>query len=253
MLKHYSGLIYFKVIAELRAEVSRGYLGVFWWIAEPLIHMSVFYVVFGYLLNRGGPGYVTVLLTGLVVWRWFDASLRGGMNAILSNRNLMQQVYVPKLLFPLTTTLIATFKFLIVFALLVTFLLIYGIRPTWAWLTLPLLLGVQFLLVVAGSAVTAILVPLMPDTRVIINNLMTLMLFISGVFYTMNDLPEQTRSLFLLNPMASMIDAYRSVLIEGAWPNWLAVAGVAVFGILALAAALRVYRHFDLKLPKLAF
>ena len=147
--------------------------------------------------------------------------------------------------------MISTTKFLIVFGILIAFLLLYGIRPTWAWLALPLVLGIQFLLVTAGSALTAILIPLVPDLRVIINNLMTLMLFISGIFFTLDDLPDRSRVLLQLNPMATLIDAFRTVLLDGKWPDFLPLAGVALFSIISLAAMFRVYRHYDLELPKL--
>lgn len=248
----YRELILYKMAAELRSELARAYLGVAWWVAEPILYMAVFYVVFAHLLERGGPGFVPLLLTGLVVWRWFDGSVRGGMNALLQNKALMQQVYVPKLIFPLILTLTNTFKFLIVFALLLVFLLIYGVRPTLAWTALPLLMAVEFLFLFAGSALTAILVPLVPDSRVIINNLMTLMLFMSGIFFRVDTLPDPWQNLLLINPMATLIDAFRKVLLDGAWPDWTPVAGVALFSAAALAGTARLYAHYDLRIPKLA-
>ena len=107
-------LISYKVYAELRSEIARAYLGILWWVIEPVLYMLAFYVVFAVVMQRGGEGYIVVLLTGLVAWKWFDATVRSGANAISANQGLMQQVYVPKYIFPAIVILTNLIKFVIV-------------------------------------------------------------------------------------------------------------------------------------------
>ena len=73
MLHQHLELVWYKAYADLRAEAARAYLGVLWWVLEPLLYICVFYVVFGILLDRGGQGFVSFMLCGLVVWRWFSS------------------------------------------------------------------------------------------------------------------------------------------------------------------------------------
>ena len=100
---HYlTDLIIQKARAGLRAEASRGYLGVLWWVIEPVMYMSVFYVAFAHLLKRGDENFVIFLLVGLIVWKWFHATLSTGGNSLMVSAGLMNQIYVPKIIFPLT-------------------------------------------------------------------------------------------------------------------------------------------------------
>jgi len=244
-------VIRYQVHAELRAEMDRAYFGLIWWIVEPVLYMLVFYVVFSMLFNRGGPDFVPFLLCGLVAWRWFDASVRGGANSILLNGSLMSQVYLPKLIFPMVTVVANTIKFFIILAILLLFLLFYGIEPGVSWLALPIVVAVQFFVVLVASSLLALLVPFFPDLNILITNAMTLLLFLSGVFFSIRDLPADAHFWFFLNPMAVLIAAYRDVLIDHRWPHWLQLGGVMlgclVFGALVLFLA----KRYDRIYPKL--
>jgi lipopolysaccharide transport system permease protein len=250
-MRSYLELVGYRVVAELRTEMARAYLGLLWWVLEPLLYMLVFYFVFAVLFERGGPGYVPFLLCGLVAWRWFDSTVRAGSVAIESNKVLIQQAYVPKWVFPLVMALTNTAKFLIVLCLLLGFLLLYGVTPTLAWASLPLVLAIQFCLVLgAGSSVAAV-VPFVPDLKILINNGLTLLMFLSGIFYSISDAPPSVQPLFLMNPMAALIDTYRQILIEGVWPDWGSLLIVALISAALLSIASFGLRRFDRLYPKL--
>jgi lipopolysaccharide transport system permease protein len=144
-----------------------------------------------------------------------------------------------------------TAKFLIVLCLLLGFLLLYGVTPTLAWASLPLVLAIQFCLVLgAGSSVAAV-VPFVPDLKILINNGLTLLMFLSGIFYSISDAPPSVQPLFLMNPMAALIDTYRQILIEGVWPDWGSLLIVALISAALLSIASFGLRRFDRLYPKL--
>ena len=87
---------------DLRAEAAQNLMGMLWWVLEPLLYLLAFYLIFEVFLERGGPGFVGFLLCGLVFWRWFDASLNRSSAALLANGRLINQIYLPKWVFPLT-------------------------------------------------------------------------------------------------------------------------------------------------------
>lgn len=248
----YLELIQYKVLAELRVEMARAYLGLLWWVVEPLLYMTVFYVIFAILFERGGPGFVPFLLCGLVVWRWFDSTARSGMEAIPSNRSLMQQVYVPKLLFPLIIVFVNTIKFLIILALLIVFLLLYGAGINVQWMALPVLIVTQFLLIVTTTSALAMVVPFLPDLRIFVNNGLTLLFFLSGVFFALREMPEPWQSLLYLNPMAVLIESFRNVLLEARWPDWYALGLIQIGSLICYWLVYRLFRRFDRIYPKLA-
>ena len=83
-------IILVKTVAELKAEAKRTYLGVVWWIAEPLIFMSIFYFIFGVLFERAVEHFVPFLLIGLTLWQWFNSTTSQCNDAIRSNLAILR-------------------------------------------------------------------------------------------------------------------------------------------------------------------
>ena len=251
-MHHYIELVWYKVYADLRVEASRGYLGILWWALEPLLYMGVFYIVFGILFQRGSEDYVAFLLVGLVAWRWFDNTIKLGAGSLLVNSGLMQQVYVPKIVFPTVTVVTNTVKFLVVLTMLLAFLLLYGIDPGSTWLVLPGLLAIQLLFIVALTWLVSAIVPFLPDIRVIIDSGLTLLFFMSGIFFDLESLPLQLADYMRLNPMAILIESYRKVLIQGVWPDWSILGVVVLFSVIVLLVSLRLHLRYNRQFAKIA-
>ncbi|BAO44263.1 ABC transporter permease [Thiolapillus brandeum] len=246
-------LVLFRAYAELTAEAARFSLGVLWWLIEPILYVGVFYLIFGIIFQRGGEGFVFSLLTGLLTWRWFDASVRGGATSIQGNAALIRQIAIPKLTFPIVVLLVNLAKFCIVFSIFLVFLTLVHGAPTSRWLVLPLLLSVQLLFTAGVSFMIAAWVPFFPDLIMINNQFLTLWFFLSGIFFDISNVDAKFRALLLLNPMAVIIDSYRAVLLHDVWPDWLAIGKVAVISIMIILASLIFYRRFDHTYPKLVF
>lgn len=250
--RHFLELIFYKTRADLKAEAAQGYIGFFWWVAEPLLYMGAFYVIFALVLQRGGPGFVPWLLIGLVAWKWFDTSVRMAAGSIRAGRGLMNQVYLPKLFFPAVALLKNGAKFLVTLALLMVFLLLAGVTPDWHWLALPVVGALQALVVVGVALTLAAVVPLWPDLMLLVNNGLMLMFFLSGVFFDTGAAPGWVHDALMLNPMAPLLEAWRAVLLGQSWPDgpWLVWAALCGGGLIALG--LWLLRRFDRYYPRLS-
>ena len=251
MNRHYLELIWYKSIAELRAEAARAYLGFLWWIVEPIIYMLAFYIVFALIFERGGENFVPFLLCGLVTWKWFGSSVSQCANSITYNAGLMNQVYIPKYLFPAIVIVVGTIKFAVILALLLVFLVLYGITPTETWLFLPVILFIQLILIVAVSGLVAAIVPVVPDIKLILDNVLMLLFFLSGIFFDIKTVPEDIRSILVLNPMAVIIDNLRVVLIDNRWPDIGSLAAVLLFSVIGMWLVGRLFKHYDRIYPKI--
>ncbi len=250
MLRRYWELILYKTYADLRAETERTYLGFLWWIFEPILFMSIFYVFFGILLNQGQKDYVPFLLIGLTIWQWFKACLSHGAETILGGHALMQQVYLPKVIFPIILILTDSVKFIFIFSLLLIFLWIYGYLPTVHYLALPLLLLIQFMLITACVFFLAAMVPFFPDLRFIVENLLLAVFFMSGVMMDANAIPEQYRGYYYLNPIVTLLESFRDVLMHQRWPHWEALVWIALTAIVGIFLAYRLIKKFEYTYPK---
>lgn len=248
---HYLELVFYKTYADLKAETQRTYLGFLWWVFEPIMYMAVFYIVFGVLMNRGTDNYVPFLLIGLSVWQWLRAAIGHGAQTILGGRPLMQQLDLPKSLFPTVLILTDTVKFLFIFILLLAFLWLTGHPPGVAYFSLPVLLLTQFLMLSALTYLVAAIVPFLPDLRFVIDNLLQAVFFLSGIFFAAQDLPPQYQGYFYLNPMANLIEDYRNVLMHNQWPDWHTLALISLISMLLIGFALKLIKHLGYIYPRI--
>ncbi len=244
-------LIIEKSRADLVSEARRGYLGMLWWVIEPMLYLLVFYVVFVLVFSRGGEDAVAFLLVGLVVWRWFAVSIPQCSNSILANGRLIQQVYLPKWVLPLMSLLTATYKFLFVVLLLLLFLVVSGFPPSQHWLALLPLIGSQFLLICALGLVLASILPFLPDLKLVVENGMTLLFFLSGIFFDVSTAPSGLRDLLYLNPMLGLIEGYRKVLLEASWPDWRYLSGIVLVSFVLLGVGIHLLKKYDRVYPKI--
>lgn len=247
----YTAYLYLKVKACLKSEASKNYLGYFWWVLEPFLMISVLYFVFGALLNRGGQDFVFYLTVGVVFWLWFSNIVSHSVLSILGAGPLINQVYVPKIILPLTIVLVDSFKQSIVIVILLLFMgYAYGVSS--AWLALPVLFAVQFLVNTSAALVVSALTPFVPDLRFVVSLGLNMLMFFSGIFYDVSAISKKYHDAFMLNPIANLITQYREVLLLRSWPDWSAILNISIGSIgIIILMALFIKRN-DCLYPRLA-
>ena len=252
MRLHLIELVLFSTYAELRAEAARSYLGLVWWVLEPALMMATFWFVFGVILRSGGPGYVPELLIGLTVWQWMKSCMTHGGYAIWSNLGLARQTRLPPLVFPLVAMLSDTVKFLCILALLLVILWCCGYAPNAAYLALPPLFLAVFVFSAGIGFLIAAVVPLLPDLRFVIEQVLSVVMFLSGVVFSLKSVSEPLRGWLALNPVAQIMDATRGILMHGAWPQWSELLKVGLVSVAVCLAGAAVVRRLAPRYPKLA-
>ena len=245
-IHRYLELIWYKGYADLLADSSRAYVGLLWWVLEPVLYMGAFYVAFDLIgLRAGGASPMLFLLCGLVPWKWFASSVQHGSSAIESNSGLLQQVYLPKQVLPCIVLFTNTIKFSVVLSLLLVLTILLGMGPTLHWLALPLVVLLELLIILAVTSLFASLVPFLPELQLVIDNGLMVLMFLSGIFTEIDKLPRKIALILHANPMVPIIEAYRSVLLNDSWPDWKALSWVFGLGILIYALAFWILRRND--------
>ncbi len=166
-------------------NAARSYLGLIWWVLEPAMQMGAYWLVFGLILKTGGPDYLPMLLIGLTLWQWMKSCITHGGYAVWTNLPLIRQVQLPPLVFPLVQMLADTIKFFYIFALLLVILWCVGYPPNMAYFALPLVFVAVFLVAAGAGFVVAAVVPLLPDLRFVIEQVLTVVMFLSGVVFSL--------------------------------------------------------------------
>lgn len=243
-------LIWTKARFNLRSEVNRNYLSYGWWVLEPLLHMVVYYLVFGLLLQRGGENYPVFLLTGLIPWMWFSKAVSSSSNSIIAGQGLLLQVGLPSIVFPLVTLLQATLKQIPVFLLLLGFLWLQGFIPGTNWWALVPVIVVQAVLTTAFACSVAALIPFARDLSYLVPTGLMFLMFASGIFYDYRTIPENWQSLFLANPLAFLLKSYREILVDGTLPDFHTLAGWGVGSALACVLVVLAYQRLRYIYPR---
>ncbi|MGH0034630.1 MAG: ABC transporter permease [Myxococcota bacterium] len=249
-LPHYFELLLYKSYADLRAESARTYIGFVWWFIDPIVNMVLFYFVFSFLLDRGVENYVPFLLVGMVVWKWFNSSVIVAANSIRANAGLINQVYIPKAFFPLVVVLETSVKFAIAFALLLAFLWAYGFPASVHYAALPVVMAAQAAVIVSLALLLSSVVPFFPDLNIVLENVLRMLFFLSGVFFPTERLPESIRSWFVLNPMLTLIESFRDVLMYQRWPSWSGLLGVLVASLVLASVGFSILGRYDRVYPR---
>jgi lipopolysaccharide transport system permease protein len=218
-----------------------------WWVLEPALYVAVLYMVFGAFLVRGrSTDFVVFLVCGQIPFLWFAKSVNHACLSILSGRGLINQIQIPKSFFPLLVVFQDVVKQLFVFVFMLVFLLWYGLEPSMMWFLMGFVMATQLLLIIAIALFVAAVTPFLPDFRYVVSTGMTLMMFVSGIFYSYKDvILEKHQALFLLNPVANLLKNYRQVLMDNSQPDWMALFSISSVSLVAIGAMFIFYRKFD--------
>lgn len=243
-------LVWVKAIFGMRSEIQRTRLGYFWWFLEPLLYMVVYYLVFAVLMLRGEPGFAPLLLSGIIPWMWFLRTVTAASSSIVAGQSLLNQTSVPALALPLVEILQAFMKQTPVFLLLFIFIIWQGYEPSRMWfLIIPILL-VQLLIGSAFGLLMAGVVPVFRDLQRLVPSALTLMMFLSGIFYSYESIPAEWQSVFLMNPMAFLIKTYRDVLLSTSSPDLFLLFVWFVIGLVSCALISGIYKRCQHHYPR---
>ncbi len=249
-LWRYKDLLAYRVMIEARAETRQFYLGLSWWLIEPVVTLSVLYLVFGVILQRGGPGFAGFLLVGFVFFRWIDASIKRAMIALVTAKSVITQVRLPNWLFPVSDVLSHSLRFGIILLLLIGFTTWYSGSFGAAYVALVPLLLLNLAFIIGLGLCFSVLIPLFPDSRKIIDNLFSLLFFASGIFYDITQLDPKIASYLFINPIAGFISAYRQIMLENTIPSLELLRWPLLFTATFLVVAIVAYRKFGPRLAK---
>jgi lipopolysaccharide transport system permease protein len=249
-IRDYWDLLNYRVLIEAKNETRQLYMGLAWWVLEPAAYMTVMYLIFGVLLQRGGPGFIGFLLVGFVMWRWIDGTVKKAVASITAAKPVLSQTQLPAWIFPISDALSVTLRFLIVLVLLILFCVFYSGQFGWAYLALPLVFGLNLLFNLSLGLLLALLPPFFPDSRKIIDNLFTLLFFASGIFFDLSRMDNEFAQYLHLNPLATFLTAYRGIMLDGVAPSPDTMLWPAACTALVFLAAVLCYRRLQPKLAK---
>ena len=251
--RRYLGIVLYRTIAGIKSEGRQNYLGYFWFLLEPALSTAVLYVVFTQIkVYNGGPHYIAFILIGMLTWNWFESSCIVGSLSIKMKFGVLNQYNLPKFIFPLVTILVNTWKFLWVFLIILIVSALLGYPPNIHFFYLPLIILLQFIWICALTMPLSIGVTLVNDLLTIVSSIFRILFYLSGVFFDPSIVPEQLRPWFYANPMAVIIEAYHTVILDGGkTPNFSHMLAAACVCLGFIIVGLALHYYYDKRLLKL--
>lgn len=222
---------------DLKLRYKQTALGVTWVLFQPLIGAGIFSFVFGNVAGFSAPGgtpYFVFTFVGMLAWGLFSKTLSRASTSLVSDAHLISKIYFPRLILPLSKSFAALIDLAVALGLLVVLLLVFWHLPGPEVLLMPVILLLLLLLALGiGFFATALAVKYR-DVNYIVPVAVQFLLYASPVAYSVREVPPAYRDYYYLNPLTSLLEAFRwSVLGTGelalSYLAWSAAACVIVF------------------------
>lgn len=259
-------------LREVRGQYKRTALGQLWSLANPLATMLIYTFIFSFLfklpLQQGNPSglnsYALWLLVGLLPWMFFSRVMNAGTSILVINTSLIQKVYFPRAILPLSLVGVVGFSWLFEMGVLAVALLMAGAMVL-PWLPLVIVVMILLATFTAGIALLfSVANAHFRDVEHAVGVFTQIWLYLSPVIYPMSLVEAQSESvggllgtpvtilgLYELNPMVSFISAFRQLLYDNRMPGLEIWIGCLLWALIALTAGLSMFAKYEKRLAEI--
>lgn len=243
-------------LREIRGQYKGSVLGWFWSLLNPLTTVLVFTFFFKVLKvappvgdPSGLKSFALYLISGLVPWTFFAASINGAAGSVVNQGSLISKVYFPRGIVVISKIGAVGFTSLMELSVAVVILLIAG-NMVLPWLPMvALLLVIQAALALGVGLILAVANVYFRDVQYFVGILLQVLFYSTPIAYDIELIPDRYQLLYRLNPLVDLIDAYHRVLYDLRWPDFGWVAYVAGWAVAMLGLGIWVFSRFE---PRLA-
>ena len=233
-------------VTQLKAGNRDKLFGYLWSLLDPLLMLAVYYLVFGIGFRQAGDApfeFVLYLFMGIVAWRFFGDSVAQATGCLRSHRALILASDFPKAVIPISICSARAYDLLWAMFVVGGIAWWAGTPPTNALLWLPVIFAIQVTLTLGIALLVAHLGLFFADTANIISAFLRLWVLASPIFYFARSehgrvgiIPAELIDYYMLNPIAGLLGAYRSVLIWSEPPDFGELIYVAAIAAVTLIA-----------------
>ena len=227
-LLSFRGLVATLTSRELKARYRGSVLGFFWSLVNPIMLLGVYTLVFDFIFQprmTGASPYSVFLLTGLFPWIWLSTSLVEGTSSLITNAALIRKAVFPAEVLPVVVVLANLVHFLLALPIIVGAVLVaqrMGFQVGgWSMVLFPLAILVLLPFIAGLSLALAALNVHFKDTRDLLQNLLTLLFFLTPILYPIDGLAgiPWLAQVMNLNPGTPFVRIFQEVLFYGRIPG----------------------------------
>jgi lipopolysaccharide transport system permease protein len=241
-------LVFILALRDIQVRYKQTALGAAWAVLQPLMTTMVFALFFGRLAGldqrTGGTSYFLYVFAGLLPWLFFANSVTSGGKSMVANSHLVSKVYFPRLVIPLGTMGAGLVDFAVSLVVLAVMMAANGVHPSWQLALAPVIfIGLLLLTAGVGSLLAALTVSYR-DFQHLVPFAVQIWMFITPVIYPSTIIPARWRWLYMLNPMAGLVDGFRSAFL--AVPaDWFALGQALALSAAVFLAGVTYFRSVE--------
>lgn len=233
------------VSRDFQQRYKRTILGMAWSVLSPLFQLLVMMIVFSRLFGRNVDHYVIYLFAGNITFSYYSESTNNGMTSLMGNAGILSKINVPKYLFLLSQNVSALINYALTIGIFFVFCIWDGITftPAFFMLWYPVLCFV--LMNIGIGMVLSALYVFFRDIAYLYRIFLTLLSYMSAIFYTLDHFSQTVQRLFLLNPVYANIKYWRTIVLEGVVPSFGFHVLLLVDALVFLAIGAFFYKKFN--------
>jgi lipopolysaccharide transport system permease protein len=246
-LAQYSDLLYTLSLFRLNVRYKQSALGWTWAALQPLALMAIYTVIFTRVtrIETAGVPYPVFVFSALLPWIFFSSTISNAVNGLVLYPNLLTKMYFPREIIPLSYVLAALTDFCIASVILMGVMTFYKVP-----LTMHLLYAIPIIVLLGGVAASVALClsaiqVRFRDMGLAMPFLLQIWMFTVPVVYPLQSVPERYRAIYLLDPVAGLIESFRQVVVHGAVPDLRSMAFCAGLTLIGLAAAYAFFKSSE--------
>lgn len=235
-LYNYRELLKTNIKKEIRGKYKGSWLGILWTFLNPLLMLAVYAFVFPYILRVDVDNYTIFMIVALIPWNFFTTAVQNGTGCVVINGHILKKVYFPREIIPISITTSQLVNFLITCIIMAVFILCSGVGFSIHALMFPLLVLIQYILTLGITFILSAITVFVRDVSHFVSVILMLGFYATPIVYLGSMLPEKFQIFLKLNPMAQLVEAYRSILYYHQLPDMkmLAIWGIASVVILVV-------------------
>ena len=244
-LYEYRELLKTSISKDVRGKYKNSVLGILWSFLNPLLQIAVYAIVFPLIMKSNLPNYTVFLCCGLIPWNFFSAAISRTSFTMIENGNIIKKVYFPREVLPISVVTSEAINFIISTIIILAFVLGYGMGLSKFLIFYPLVLLVQYILLIGISFIVSSVTVYFRDLQQFIGIALQLLFYATPIVYAPNTIPENFQWILKFNPMTYVINGYRDIFYYKQMPDLSSMVMVLGVGLIVCLAGYFIFNKLQ--------
>jgi len=243
-LYEYRELLKTNVKKDIRGKYKGSFLGVLWSFLNPLLMVVVYAIVFPYIMRIKTENYLQYLICGVIPWNFFTTVMGLGMGSIKNNAGIVNKVYFPREIMPISVTTSALVNFFISCIIIIIFCICSGVGISWYILLVPVIAIVQYIFTLGCIFILSAVDVYIRDIEYIVNFILSLAFYATPVLYE-TSMFAKWEWVLNLNPLTHLLNAYRAIFYSKTMPDFTMVGIVFIISVVLCFVGYKIFKRLE--------